>query len=71
MATPVESPVVGSVWKIDVAIGETVAEGDVVVILESMKTEIPVEAEASGRIVEISVEEGDAVAEGDVLAVIE
>jgi len=70
MASRVESPVVGTVWKIEVAIGETVAEGDVIVILESMKMEIPVEAEAAGPITEISVEEGEPVEEGDTLATI-
>lgn len=70
MVNRVESPVVGTVWKIDVAIGESVGEGDVIVILESMKMEIPVEAETAGTIAEILVEEGDAVAEGDSLAVI-
>lgn len=70
MANRVESPVVGTVWKIEVAVGETVAEGDAVLILESMKMEIPVEAEVAGTITEILVEEGEAVAEGDVLTLI-
>lgn len=70
MANVVESPVVGTVWKIQVALGESVAEGDAIMILESMKMEIPVEVEASGTITAINVEEGDAVAEGDSLAAI-
>jgi len=65
------SPVVGTVWKIQVAPGDTVAEGDEVLILESMKMEIPVEAESSGVIASLDVAEGDAVAEGQVLATIE
>jgi biotin carboxyl carrier protein len=59
------------VWKIERAVGDTVAEGDVLIILESMKMEIPVEAPCSGRLVEIRVQEGASVEEGAVLAVIE
>lgn len=70
MATVVKSPVVGTVWKIEVAVGDTVAEDDQIMILESMKMEIPIEAEASGTITEIHVEEGAVLAEGDPLATI-
>ena len=62
------SPVVGTVWKITVAVGDTVAEGDDLMILESMKMEIPIEAEADGTVTEIAVAEGDAVEEGQHLA---
>ena len=51
--------------------GDTVDEGDTVVILESMKMEMPVEAEDAGIVKEISVEEGQAVSEGDTLVVLE
>jgi len=71
MAHIVKSPVVGSVWKIEIALGDTVSAGDDIIILESMKMEIPVEVEASGTITAITVEEGDNVAEGDALATIE
>ncbi|MCL4113732.1 UNVERIFIED_CONTAM: hypothetical protein GTU68_063612 [Idotea baltica] len=70
MSNSVNSPVVGTAWKILVAVGDTVAEGDDVMILESMKMEIPVEAETAGVIASISVAEGDSVAEGQVLATI-
>ena len=46
----IESPMTANVWKVQVAVGDTVAEGDVVVILEAMKMEIPVEAEEDGRV---------------------
>jgi acetyl-CoA carboxylase biotin carboxyl carrier protein len=59
----VKSEIAGSVWKIEVEIGQTVAEGEVLVILESMKMEIPVEAPVAGRVGEILVSEGGAVAE--------
>jgi acetyl-CoA carboxylase biotin carboxyl carrier protein len=42
----VEAHITGTVWKIEVAVGDSVDEGDTVVILESMKMEMPVEAEA-------------------------
>lgn len=61
----------GSVWKIIVSQGETVNEGQDVIILESMKMEIPIPAEKSGALAKLNVAEGDFVNEGDVLAVIE
>ena len=57
----------GSVWTIDVDVGDSVASGDTVVVLESMKMEIPVEAEQSGTVKEILCTVGQAVSEGDVL----
>ena len=62
--------ITGTVWKIEVAVGDSVAEGDTVVILESMKMEMPVEAEDEGTVAEIRCEEGQSVAEGDVLVVL-
>lgn len=71
MATEVEAQITGNVWKIEKAVGDTVDEGEVILILESMKMEIPVEAPCAGRIVEIRVQEGDNVEENAVLAVLE
>jgi acetyl-CoA carboxylase biotin carboxyl carrier protein len=62
--------IAGTVWKIEKKVGDEVAEGDVIVILESMKMEMPVEAEEGGTIQEIRCEEGQSVQEGDVLAVL-
>jgi len=67
----VEAHITGNVWKIEVAVGDEVSEGDTVAILESMKMEIPVEAEDSGKVTEIRCEEGQSVKEGDVLVVLE
>jgi acetyl-CoA carboxylase biotin carboxyl carrier protein len=67
----VEAHITGTVWKIEVDLGDRVEEGDTVVILESMKMEMPVEAEDSGAVKEILCEEGQAVSEGDVLVVLE
>lgn len=62
---------VANVWKVLVASGDSVNEGDTICILESMKMEIPVEATASGKVAELNVSEGGVVQEGDVIAVIE
>ena len=68
----IEAHITGTVWKIEVKVGDTVEEGDTVVILESMKMEMPVEAEdEGGTVAEIRCEEGQAVNEGDVLVVLE
>jgi len=67
----VEAHITGTVWKIEVEIGDNVQEGDTVVILESMKMEMPVEAEDSGVVKEILCEEGQSVSEGDALVVLE
>lgn len=63
----IEAHITGTVWKVTCAVGDAVAEGDAVVILESMKMEVPVEAEAAGTVAEVLCEEGQKVAEGDPL----
>jgi acetyl-CoA carboxylase biotin carboxyl carrier protein len=67
----VEAHITGTVWKIEVEVGDTVEEGDTVVILESMKMEMPVEAEDPGVVKQVLVEEGQSVSEGDALVVLE
>jgi acetyl-CoA carboxylase biotin carboxyl carrier protein len=67
----VEAHITGTVWKIEVAVGDTVEEGDTVLILESMKMEMPVEAEDDGTVKEILVQEGQPVSEGDTLVVLD
>ena len=67
----VKSEIAGAVWKIEVAVGDSVGEEDPLIILESMKMEIPVEAEDDGKVSEIRCEEGQSVSEGDVLVVLE
>ena len=52
--TNIEAHITGTVWKIEVSPGDSVDEGDTVVILESMKMEMPVEAEDAGVVKEIS-----------------
>ena len=67
MATNVNAHITGTVWKIEVKAGDAVSEGQICVILESMKMEMPVEAPVSGTVESISVTEGQAVNEDDVL----
>jgi acetyl-CoA carboxylase biotin carboxyl carrier protein len=67
----VEAHITGTVWKIEVQVGDTVEEGDAVVILESMKMEMPVEAEDQGVVKQICCSEGQSVSEGDTLVVLE
>ena len=67
----VEAHITGTVWKIEVEVGDTVEAGDAIVIVESMKMEMPVEAEEPGVVREIRCQEGQAVSEGDVLVVLE
>ena len=70
MAEEVLAEMVANVWKVVVAEGDSVAEGDTLVILESMKMEIPVITESGGTVTSLRVAEGDVVQEGDVIAVI-
>jgi len=63
--------ITGTVWKIEVEEGQSVREGQVLVILESMKMEMPLEAPRAGAVAKIHVTEGQAVAEGDPLLTLE
>ena len=65
----IESLVTGTVWKLERQAGDTLAEGDTVLIIESMKMEIPIDAPANGVLKELLVAEGESVSEGQVLAV--
>jgi acetyl-CoA carboxylase biotin carboxyl carrier protein len=67
MSTPVAAHITGTVWKIEVKVGDDVTEGHACVILESMKMEMPVEAPSAGKVSSIACKEGQAVNEGDVL----
>jgi acetyl-CoA carboxylase biotin carboxyl carrier protein len=67
----VRAEMVANVWKVVAAEGDTIDDGDTLVILESMKMEIPVLAEDSGTLTRLAVAEGDVVQEGDLIALIE
>lgn len=66
----VHSEVAGTVWKIEAPAGTAVAEGDILVIVESMKMEIPVCAPCAGVVREVRVAEGDVIAEEEVVATV-
>jgi len=65
--TLVRSEIAGSVWKVEVSVGQSVAEGDVLIILESMKMEIPVEAPSPGVVECVHVAENQAIKEDQLL----
>lgn len=67
----IKAHITGTVWKIEVKVGDSVDEGTTVVILESMKMEMPVESEDSGTVKAILVTEGQAVTEGQVVVELE
>ena len=67
----VESEVTGNVWKVEVEPGMRVEEGDVLLILESMKMEIPLEAPTAGTVAQVLVAVEDAVQEDQVVAVLD
>jgi oxaloacetate decarboxylase alpha subunit len=66
-AEPVLAPLAGNIWKIEVVEGQSVQEGDVLLILEAMKMETQICARKSGVIASITTKEGDAVSVGDSL----
>ena len=67
MATAVRAHIAGTVWKVEVSFDDEVEEGEVVVILESMKMEMLVEAPVAGRVTAIHVTPGRFVEEGEAL----
>ena len=68
MSTQIELETGGSVWKVLVKVGDRVAEGDTLFILEVMKMEVPYEAPIAGAIISLTIAEGDSVQEADVVA---
>jgi len=66
----IESQVAGTVWKVERQAGESLAAGDTILIIESMKMEIPVDAPSAGTVHELLVAEGETVSEGQVLVVL-
>ena len=67
----IQSDVTGTVWKIEVKVGDKVAEGDTLMILESMKMEIPVVSTDAGTVVKILVAEEEPVSEGQAVALLD
>jgi acetyl-CoA carboxylase biotin carboxyl carrier protein len=69
--TEVRAEITANVWQVRTEVGARVAEGDELVILESMKMEIPVTAPSAGTVTELRVAPDDNVQEGDVVAVLD
>ena len=69
-AVAVGSPVPGAVWKVEVSVGARVKEGDLLVVVESMKMEMSVHAPSGGMVTEVRAVEGRAVAIGQTLVVL-
>jgi acetyl-CoA carboxylase biotin carboxyl carrier protein len=67
----IKSEITGTVWQVKSQPGDRVEEGDVLIVIESMKMEIPVITEDAGTVQEVLVKEKDPVAEGQVVAVID
>jgi acetyl-CoA carboxylase biotin carboxyl carrier protein len=64
MTTRIDAHIAGTVWKIEVKVGDPVTSGQVLVILESMKMEMPVESPTFGVVAAVLVQEGQSVQEG-------
>ena len=69
--TEVRAEISANVWQVNAEVGQHVAEGETLAILESMKMEIPVESPIAGTVVAIKVSPNDQVQEGDLIALIE
>jgi acetyl-CoA carboxylase biotin carboxyl carrier protein len=67
----IRAEIAANVWQVSVEEGQMIAEGDEVVILESMKMEIPVVTEVPGVVRELHVAPNDIVQEGDLIALID
>ena len=70
MGTSVQAHITGTIWKIEVKPGDSVEEGQTLVIIESMKMEMPVESPAAGKVESVAVAEGQPVDEGALLLTI-
>ena len=68
--TPVKAPLPGTINAINVKVGDTVAVGQVVIVLEAMKMQNNIEAETTGTVTSILVNQGDSVMEGAVMLTI-
>lgn len=67
----IESPVTGTVWQVEKKVGDKLNEGDIIMILESMKMEVPVEASSDGTLIKLNVQPEDVIEEDQILCVIE
>lgn len=70
MTEEIRAEMVASVFQVVAAEGDSVVEGDTLVVLESMKMEIPVLAESAGTVTSVEVAVGDVIQAGDLIATI-
>lgn len=68
--TPLSAPMPGMIISVEKKVGDSVEEGETVIVLEAMKMENALGAPASGKILAVKVESGDTVAKGEVLCII-
>jgi acetyl-CoA carboxylase biotin carboxyl carrier protein len=66
----IRAHITGTLWKLEVQVGQKIASGDTIAILESMKMEMPIEAEEAGTVTEVRMKEGQPVAEGDIICIL-
>lgn len=66
----VEAPMPGTILNVNVSEGDSIASGDVLLILEAMKMENEIKSEVSGTVKTVNINEGDAVETGEALIVI-
>ena len=64
---PMGAPLAGNIWQVNVNPGDSVQEGDVILILEAMKMETEVRAPKTAKVTSVGVREGDSVSVGDTL----
>ena len=69
--TPVNSPMPGTILDVKASVGDTVTEGQVLMVLEAMKMENDIVAPKAGKVTSIAVKKGDTVNSNDVLASIQ
>ena len=67
---PIKAPLAGTIFKFHVTVGQSVAKGDVLIILEAMKMETEIRSSEPGIVADILVNEGDSVAVGDNLMIL-
>ena len=68
--SPIKAPLPGTIIELKVNVGDTVKQGDVVLVLEAMKMQNNIESEYSGTVTSITVKQGETVMEGAVLLTI-
>ena len=66
----INAPLAGNIFKVNVAVGDNIQEGDVIVILEAMKMETEVRATKAGTVTKVNVSEGNSVTVGEALIAI-